>query len=101
MKMFSIVCINGFIAKHIKEYSDTEQPLTYPSEKLVETVGISVTLLENMTADVAHLSSVKQCITAAIKNNVDFHWIRSIHCSLHCQVTVDGIVTGGKISFPW
>jgi hypothetical protein len=61
---------NVFI--YFKEYSDTEQSLTYPSEKMVETVGTSVTLLETMMAEVAHLNSVEQYITTAIKNSVDF-----------------------------
>jgi hypothetical protein len=39
---------------YFKEHSDTEQPLTYPSEKLVETVGAAVTLMESMMAKVAH-----------------------------------------------
>jgi hypothetical protein len=91
---------NAFI--YFKEYSDTKQSLTYPSEKLVETVGTSVTLLEYMMAEVAHLSSVKQCITVAIKNSVNFDWIRSTGCSLHYQGLVDGIVSGViKISIPW
>jgi hypothetical protein len=129
MKMFSVAYVSGFIAKQLlcivscdackacltsqvmlstnafiyfKEYNDTKQSLTYPSEKLVETVGTSVTLLENMMAEVAHLSSVEQRVTAAIKNCVDFDWIRSTGCSLHYQVLVDGIVSGvTKISIPW
>jgi hypothetical protein len=48
---------NVFI--YFKEYSDTEQSLTYPSEKLVDTVSTSVTLLENMMPEVAHLNSVQ------------------------------------------
>jgi hypothetical protein len=46
-----MVPMNAFT--YFKEYSDTEQSLTYPSEKLVETVGMSVTVLENMMADMA------------------------------------------------
>jgi hypothetical protein len=72
---------NVFI--YFKEYSDTEQSLTYPSEKLVETVGTSVTVLENMMPEVAHLDSVEQCITAAINNSIDFGWIKSTSCSHH------------------
>jgi hypothetical protein len=64
---------NVFI--YFKEYSDAEQSLTYPSEKLVETVGTSVTLLETMMAMVAHLNSEEQHIKTAIKNRVDFEWI--------------------------
>jgi hypothetical protein len=37
---------------YLKEYNDTEQSLTYPSEKLVETVGAAVTLMESMIAEV-------------------------------------------------
>jgi hypothetical protein len=61
---------------YFKEYSDTEQSLTYPSEKLVETVGAAVTLMESMMAEVAHLNSVEQHITATINNSIDFEWIR-------------------------
>jgi hypothetical protein len=58
-------------ASVFKEYSHTEQSLTYPSE-LVETVGTAVNLMECMMAEVAHLNSVGQHITAAIKNSIDF-----------------------------
>jgi hypothetical protein len=61
---------NVFI--YFKEYSDTEQSLTYLSEKLVETVGAAVTLMESMMTEVAHCNSVEQHITAAIKNSFDF-----------------------------
>jgi hypothetical protein len=43
-----------------------------PSEKLVKTVGAAVTLMESMMTEVAHLNSVKQHITAVIKNSIDF-----------------------------
>jgi hypothetical protein len=33
---------------YFKEYSDTEQSLTYPSQKVVETLGTSVALMEFM-----------------------------------------------------
>jgi hypothetical protein len=79
MKIFFIACVSSFIAKQLhcvvckacltsqvmlstsvficfKEYSDTEQSVTCPSEKLVETVGSSITLVENMMANVAYLS---------------------------------------------
>jgi hypothetical protein len=124
MEVFSVAYVSGFIARQLlcgvscdactacltsqvmlstnafiyfKEYSDTEQSLTYPSEKLVETVGTSITLLETMMAEVAHFSSAEQHITTAIKNDVDFDWIRSTGCSLH-----HGIVRGiTRISIPW
>jgi hypothetical protein len=98
MEMFSVTYISDFIARQVlrdacktcvtpevllpasvfiyfKKYSDTEQSLTYPSEKLVETVGTAVTLMECMMPEVAHLSSLEQHITAAIKNSIDFEWM--------------------------
>jgi hypothetical protein len=95
-----MLSIHVFI--YFKEYSYTEQSLTYPSEKLVETVGTSVNLLEVMKAEVAHLNTVEQYITTAIKNSVDFDWIRSTGCSLHHKRLVDGIVRGiTRICIPW
>jgi hypothetical protein len=38
-----------------------------------------VTVLEKMMAEVAHTESVEK-LTAAIKNTVDFGWIRSSGC---------------------
>ena len=55
---------------YFKEYRDDEQSLTYHSERLVETVSASVTVLDGMVADVAHTCSVEEKITAAIKNIV-------------------------------
>jgi hypothetical protein len=73
MEVFSVAYVSGFIARQVlhgdscdackicltsevlprtsvfiyfKEYSGTEQSLTYPSEKLVQTVGAAVTLME-------------------------------------------------------
>ena len=54
---------------HFKEYKDDEQSLTYPSERLVETVSASVIVLDGRMAEVAH--TVEEKITAAIKNTVD------------------------------
>jgi hypothetical protein len=71
---------NVFI--YFKGYSYTEQSHTHPSEKLVEIVGTAVTLMESMMAEVAHLNSVEQHITAAIKSTIDVEWIRCTGCSL-------------------
>jgi hypothetical protein len=38
----------------------------------VKTVGVAVTVMESMMAEVAYLNSVEQHITAAIKNSIDF-----------------------------
>jgi hypothetical protein len=81
MEVFSVACLSGAIARQVlhgvscdvcmtcltsqvllpaivfiyfREHSDTEQSLTYPSEKLVETVGTAVTLTESMMTEVAH-----------------------------------------------
>jgi hypothetical protein len=63
----------------------TEQSLTYPSEEMVEIVGTAVTVIESMIVEVAHLNAVEQHITAAIRNSIDFEWIRCTDCSLHHQ----------------
>jgi hypothetical protein len=87
---------------YISEYKDHEQSLTYPDERLVETVSSSVTVLEKMMAEVAHACSVEEKITAAIKNTVDFGWIRSSGCLLHHQEIVDDIARSiARISVPW
>jgi hypothetical protein len=79
---------NVFIC--FKEYSGTEQSLTYLSEKLVEPVGTVVTLMKSMMAEVVHFSSVEQHITAAIKNSIDFFKrIRFTCYSLHQQQIVN------------
>ena len=38
-----------------KEHSSTVQSLTYPTEKLVETVGTAMTVLHNVISKVAYL----------------------------------------------
>jgi hypothetical protein len=91
---------NAFI--YFKEYKDDEQSLTYPFERLVETVSASVTVLEGMMAEVAHRYWVEEKITAAIKNTVDFGWIQSSGFSLHHQEIGDGIGQSiSRISIPW
>jgi hypothetical protein len=129
VKMFPVAYVSGFIAKRLlhnnscdickkclvsevpspldiytgfKEHSITVQSLTYPTEKLVETVRTAATVLENVMSMVSHLDSVESHVTDAIKKGVDFDWIRSAGCSLHYQGIVDGIVRGvSRISIPW
>ena len=126
MKMFSVAYVNGFIARsllcngscdackacliyetpsttdvylHFKECSSTVHSFTYPNEKLVETVGTAVTILKGVISEVAHLDTVKSCITVA---SVSFHWIRMTGFPLHHQRIEDEIVRSvKKISFPW
>jgi hypothetical protein len=50
------VLLSASVFIYFKEYSDTEQSLFYPSEKLLETVGTAVALMESMMAEVAHAS---------------------------------------------
>jgi hypothetical protein len=53
-------------------------------------------------ADVALTHSFEEKITAAIKNTVDFGWIRCSGCSLHHQEIVDGIARSvTRIFIPW
>jgi hypothetical protein len=125
MRLFAVAYVSGFIARHVlravrcddcracltsqvmlstnafihfKECKDNEQSLTYPSERIVETV----TVLEGMMAEVAHTYSVEEKITAAIKTTINFGWIGSSGCSLHHQEIVDGIAHSvTRISIPW
>jgi len=129
MKLLSVAYVSGFIARRVlrgincddcttcltspmlletnafiyfKEYEEDKQLLTYPSEKLVETVGASITLLESKMAKVAHMGSVEEKMTVAIKETVDFGWVGLSGCSLHSQRIVDGIVRGvTRIAIPW
>ena len=82
IKVFSVGYVSGFIAKRLlnnsncdickkclisevpspldtytgcKEHSSTVQSLTYPTEKLVETVGTAMTVLHNVISKVAYL----------------------------------------------
>jgi hypothetical protein len=50
-----------------------------------ETVGTAETLMGSMTAEVTYLISLEQHITTAIKDSIDFEWIRCTGCSLHNQ----------------
>ena len=59
------------VYKGFKEHSSTVQSITYPTEKLVETVGTALTVLENVMSMVAHLESVELYVTYAIKKGVD------------------------------
>jgi hypothetical protein len=100
----SEVLLSAMVCIYFKEYSDKEHSLTCPSEKLMETVVTAVTLMESMKAEVAHLNSMEQHITAAIKNSTStgFEWIRCTGCSLHHQHVVDGIVRSlTRIYIPW
>jgi hypothetical protein len=71
----SQLLLSASVFIYLKEYSITEQSLAYPSEKSVETVCTAVTPMEYMMAEIGHLSSVEQCIKAAIKNSIDFKWM--------------------------
>jgi hypothetical protein len=43
------------------------QSFTYPSEKLAETIGNTITMLETMIKKVTLLNAVEQHVTATIK----------------------------------
>ena len=57
---------------YFKEYEEDKQFLTYPSEKLGETVSAAISLLVSKMAKVAHMGSVEEKITVAIKEAIDF-----------------------------
>ena len=129
VKMLSVAYVSGFIARRLlrsgscdacraclisesaeptnvyicfKEHISTAKSLTYPTEKLVETVGTAVTILEDMLDKVGHIDAVEACITVAIKKSVSFDWIRLTGCSVHHQRIEDEIVRGvTRISIPW
>jgi hypothetical protein len=44
----SKVLLSANVFIYFKEYSDTEQSLAYPSEKIVKTVGTAITLIQCM-----------------------------------------------------
>ena len=118
VKMLPVAYVSGFIARHLlcngscdackaclicealspadvfisfKECSSTVQ-YSLLSEKLVETVGTAVTVLEGMILEVAHFDMVESCITGAIKESVNCDRIRLTGCPLHHQRIEDKIV---------
>lgn len=85
-----------------KQCSSTVHSVTYPTEKLVETVGIAVTILEGMISEVAHLHTVKCCITGAIKESVSFDCVRLTGSPVQHQRIEEEIVRSvTRISVPW
>ena len=62
-----LLATNAFM--YFKEYDEYKQFLTYPSKMLVETVGASISLLESKMAMVAHMGSVEEKMTVAIKDS--------------------------------
>jgi len=80
--------MHSYISKTTKM---TKESPTCPSERLVEIVITSITVLDGVMADVAHTQSVKEKITGANKNIVDFGWIHSSGCLIDHQQTVGGI----------
>jgi hypothetical protein len=127
MTLLSVAYVSGFIARHLlrdincddcricltspmmlatnafiyfKEYEEDNQCRTYPSEKLVETVSASITLLNSKMEKNAPMGSVEEKITLAMKETIDFGWIESSGCSLHCQKIVGDIELGSKQSIP-
>jgi hypothetical protein len=91
---------NAFI--YFKENKDDKQSPTYPSERLIETVNVPVTMLDGIMAEAAHTHSVEEKITVAKKKTVDFGWILSSGCSLHHREIRDGTAQNvTRISNPW
>ena len=55
--------------------SSTEHVLTFPSEKLVRTVGTAATLIENILDTEAHKQGIEASIILAVRSNIDFEWL--------------------------
>jgi hypothetical protein len=72
------VSTNTFL--HFRGHEEEEQSLTNPSERVVQTVSSSITLLDGAMRNVAHPDSLNEKITFSVKNMVDFEWIRSSGC---------------------
>ena len=112
MIMLSVSYVSGFTARHLlsngscevckgcliseaplptdiyigfKECSSTVHSLTYSTEKLVESVGTALAVLEVMILEVAYFDTVESCIKSAIKESVSFDWISLTGCPLHHQ----------------
>ena len=113
MIMISVSYVSGFIARHLlhngsceaykdcliseallptdfyigfKECSSTVHSLNYPTEKLVESVGTALTVLEVMISEVAYLDTVKSYIKSTIKESGSFDRISLTGCPLHHQI---------------
>jgi len=59
---------------------------------MVDTVNASISLFVSKMAKVAHVGSVEEKMTVAIKETVDFGWVGSSGCLLHSQKIGDGIM---------
>jgi hypothetical protein len=129
MKLLSVAYVIGFIARHLlcgikcddsrtcltslvllapiafiyfKEYEEDKEYLPYSSKKLGETVNAAISTLEPKLAKVAHMGSVEEKMTVAIKETIDFEWIRSSGCTLHGHIIVNVVVRGiTKTTIPW
>ena len=76
-----LLATNAFI--YFKGNKENTQFLTYPSEKLIETVGASIS---SEMAKVVHMGPVEEKMTVAIKETVKFGWFGPSGCSLHSQI---------------
>jgi hypothetical protein len=62
----------------------------------------AISLLESKLARFAHMGSIEEKMTVAIKETIDFGWIRSSGCSIYGQIIVDGVVRCiTRIAIPW
>ncbi|KAJ9574413.1 hypothetical protein L9F63_025944 [Diploptera punctata] len=81
--------------------SSTDRALTYPSEKLVRTVGIVVSLIESILDTEAHKEGIEARIILSVMNSVDFAWLTD-GCLVHHQDLKNGIVKSTvRITIPW
>ncbi|KAJ8911354.1 hypothetical protein NQ315_011647 [Exocentrus adspersus] len=72
-----------------KEWSDTEEHLQYPSEELVVSVGLAVTVLERTLDFLGTSPRISKVVTSQILEDVSFTWIS---CRDHREVVINNIV---------
>jgi len=65
----SLVLVSTSTFVDFREHDEEVQTLTHPSERVVQTVSSSITLLDGTMADVAHPDSFDEKITISIKNS--------------------------------
>jgi len=75
-----------------KDYEEDRQFLAFPSKKLAETLSASLSLLVSKMSKVAHVGSVEEKMTVAIKETVDYGWVGFSGCTPHSQKIVDGVM---------
>lgn len=92
----SLPC-NQYIA--LKELSDDQTRLTYPSEELVTTVGHGMTLIEQVLPNRLQDTGLRRKFAITLNEQLDFAWL---NCDSHFSTVKHCIVQAVCcISIPW